>query len=145
MKIVLPLLFATIAAMGNALFAYGQKQSANFNNGLLFVGASALAACLMAFLASPAVGPVQIGALCRHWTMILASGLGLFLTYLGFNLLYSRFGVAPYVLYAVISILTTTVAVGIWVLKEPVNAFHKAAIIAAILAVVLFSLGQNKG
>lgn len=145
MKIALPILFATIAAVGNALFAYGQRQSVNFNNGLLFVSASAFVACLLALMVSPAAGPVQFGALGRHWTMILTSGLGLFLTYLGFNLLYSHFGVAPYVLYAVISIITTTVVVGVWMLHEPVNAFHKAALVAAIAAVVLFSLGQRQG
>jgi len=74
----------------------------------------------------------------------LLSGLGLFLTYLGFNLLYSRFGASQYVLYAVLSIITTTIVVGIWWLKEPVNLYQKVAIVLAIAAVVLFSVGQTK-
>ena len=38
MKILLPIFFATIAAVGNAMFALGQKRSVNAENGLLFVG-----------------------------------------------------------------------------------------------------------
>ena len=38
MKILLPIVFATIAAIGNAMFALGQKKSAGVENGLLFVG-----------------------------------------------------------------------------------------------------------
>lgn len=144
MKIILPVLFAFIAAAGNALFAYGQRQSAGFGNGLLFVGASASVACLLALLVSPAVGPVDLAGIAHHWGLVVVSGAGLFFTYLGFNLLYSNFGVSPYILYAVISIVTTTVVVGFLLFKEPVNAYHLAAIVSAIATVILFSIGQSK-
>jgi hypothetical protein len=42
MKSFLPIFFASIAAIGNAMFALGQKKSAGVENGLLFVGISAL-------------------------------------------------------------------------------------------------------
>lgn len=144
MKCILPLLFASVAAVGNALFAYGQKQSVAVNNGLLYVSASALLASVLALLASPATGPVQLEIVCHNWKMILISGLGLFLTYLGFNRLYSQFGVSPYILYAVISVITTTVVVGCLILKEPINGYQKAAVVTALLTVILFSLGQNR-
>ncbi|MGD0187551.1 MAG: hypothetical protein ABSC25_20195 [Roseiarcus sp.] len=144
MKFFLPILFASIAAAGNALFAFGQKQSSGVSNGLLYVGASALVACLLALSASPAVGPANIESIRQNWAFVAISGVGLFLTYLGFNLLYSNFGVSQYVLYAVISIVTTTVVVGFLVLKEPVNGYHGAAIVAALVTVVLFSIGQSK-
>jgi drug/metabolite transporter (DMT)-like permease len=144
MKFLLPVVFASVAAIGNALFAYGQKQASTTNNGLLYVSASALLAGLLALLTSPTTGPVQLDMLCHNWKLILISGGGLFLTYLGFNLLYSQFGVAPYVLYAVISILTTVVVVGYLVLKEPVNGYQIAAIITALITVILFSLGQKQ-
>jgi drug/metabolite transporter (DMT)-like permease len=144
MKFILPILFALIAAIGNALFAFGQKQSANVSNGLLYVGASAFVACLLALIASPLVGSVSSESLRQNWMLISVSGLGLFLTYLGFNLLYSKFGVTPYVLYAVISILTTTVVVGVLLLKEHINGYHKVAIISAFVTVFLFSIGQTK-
>jgi drug/metabolite transporter (DMT)-like permease len=143
MKILLPLLFATIAAIGNALFALGQKQSSDVDNGLLFVSLCGFTAGLIALAVSPLIKtPNVVAVLQNHWGSLLLCGFGLFLTYLGFNLLYSHFGTAPYVLYAVISIITTTLIVGIWWLREPVNAFHWGAILASVVAVVLFSLGQ---
>ena len=76
MKIVLPVLFAFIAAAGNALFAYGQRQSAGFGNGLLFVGASALVACLLALLVSPAVGPVDLAAIVSAIATVILFSIG---------------------------------------------------------------------
>lgn len=144
MKVILPILFALIAAIGNGLFAYAQKKSAGVSNGLLYVGASALVACVLALLATPFVGPVRFDDIRQNAGLVSLSGIGLFLTYLGFNLLYSRFGVSQYVLYAVISIITTTVVVGFFVLRESVNGYHLAAIVSALITVVLFSMGQVK-
>ena len=145
MKILLPIVFATIAAVGNAMFALGQKKSAGVENGILFVGLSALVAVLFALFFAPLVGVFDVGNTVKgNWKPVLLSGLGLFLTYLGFNLLYSRYGASQYVLYAVLSIITTTIIVGIFWLKEPVNVYHKVAIAMAIVAVVLFSIGQSK-
>ena len=143
--ILLPIVYATVAAIGNALFALGQRKSAGVENGLLFVGLAALVAMAGALACAPLVGAVAVGPTLRaHWKAILGSGLGLFLTYLGFNLLYTRYGASQYVLYAVLSILTTTIGVGILWLKEPVTFYHKLAIALALAAVVLFSIGQSK-
>lgn len=144
MKIILPILFALIAAIGNALFAYGQEQSASVTNGLLYVSASALVACLLALIGAPITGTFRVEELLDNARVIAISGVGLFLTYLGFNLLYSRYGVSQYVLYAVIYIITTTVIVGFLVLKEPINGYQKAAIITAIITVILFSIGRHR-
>jgi drug/metabolite transporter (DMT)-like permease len=145
MKSLLPVVFATIAAVGNAMFALGQKKSVGVENGLLFVGLSAAVAVLFALLIAPLIGPFDVGGTLRgNGKAILLSGLGLFLTYLGFNLLYSRFGASQYALYAALSILTTTILVGMVWLHEPVSAYQKVAIALAVAAVVLFSLGQGK-
>jgi len=145
MKSILPIAFATIAAVGNAMFALGQRKSAGVENGLLFVGLSAIVAVLCALAFAPLVGDVAIGkTLTGNWGAVLLSGLGLFLTYLGFNLLYARYGASQYALYAVISIITTTIIVGIVWLQEPVNLYHKLAVALAIAAVILFSIGQSK-
>ena len=145
MKSMLPLLFALIAAIGNALFAYAQKRSIGVQNGMAFVGAAALVAALLAWCVSPFLGSVCLPSLLRtNGRSILLAGVGLFLTYLGFHLLYSRFGVSPYVLYAVLSILTTTVLVGMLWLRESVNGYRLAAIVLAIASVLLYSLGQSK-
>jgi drug/metabolite transporter (DMT)-like permease len=143
--ILLPIVYATIAAIGNALFALGQRKAAGVENGLLFVGLSALVAMAGALACAPLMGAVEVGLMLKaHWKAVLGSGLGLFLTYLGFNLLYTRHGASQYVLYAVLSILTTTIGVGILWLKEPVTLYHKLAIALALAAVVLFSIGQSK-
>ncbi|HTU02336.1 MAG TPA: hypothetical protein VMG58_10990 [Candidatus Sulfotelmatobacter sp.] len=143
--IFLPLVYATIAAVGNALFALGQRKAAGVENGLLFVGLSALVAMSGALVCAPLIGAVDPSLTLRaHWKAVLGSGAGLFLTYLGFNLLYTRFGASQYALYAVISILTTTIGVGILWLKEPITLYHKLAVALALAAVVLFSIGQSK-
>lgn len=140
-----PVLFAAIAAIGNAMFALGQRKSAGVENGLLFVGLSALVACLFAFALAPLVGPFEAAATLRgNWRAILLSGLGLFLTYLGFNLLYTRYGASQYALYAVLSIITTTILVGMVWLREPVNAYQKLAVALAVAAVILFSVGRAR-
>lgn len=145
MNSLMPILFASVAAIGNALFALGQKKSAGVENGLLFVGFSAVIAVLFSLIFAPLVGTLDIGSLLKnHWRAAMLSGAGLFLTYVGFNLLYSRYGAAQYVLYAVLSIITTTIIVGIFWLKEPINLYHKFAIGLALLAVVFFSIGQSK-
>jgi len=145
MKILLSFVFASIAAIGNAMFALGQKKSVGVENGLLFVGVSALIAFLLAFILAPFLGTFDTAAMVRNnWKAMILSGFGLFLTYLGFNLLYSRYGVSYYVLYAVISIVTTTIIVGVWWLKEPVNVYHKIAMMLAIIATLIFSYAQTK-
>jgi hypothetical protein len=53
MKNLLPVIFASIAAIGNAMFALGQKKSTGVENGLLFVGLSAVVAVLFVFLFAP--------------------------------------------------------------------------------------------
>ncbi len=91
------------------------------------------------------IGTLDVACTLKgNWKAVLLSGIGLFLTYLGFNLLYSRYGVSHYILYAVLSIITTTIVVGIFWLKEPVNIYHIVAIALAIIAVIFFSIGQSK-
>ncbi len=145
MNVVLPLAYAGIAAVGNGMFALAQRQTSGLGNGLLFVGASALVAALLAVATAPWVGPVDPVTMVRgNWRPLLLSGAGLFATYLGFNLLYSRFGASQYVVYAMLSIVTTTVGVGFIWLKEPVNLYHVGAIVLALAAVVLFTIGQSR-
>ena len=145
MKIILPIVFAAIAAFGNAMFALGQKRSVGVENGLLFVGVSAMLAVCLALIGAPLIGSMDIVNLVKgNIKPILLSGFGLFFTYLGFNLLYSKFGASLYILYAVLSVISTTIIVGVIWLKEPVNIYHKIAIGVALISVILFSIGQAK-
>jgi drug/metabolite transporter (DMT)-like permease len=137
-------LVCLVAAVGNAFYAWGQRKSVGLANSLLVVAGSAGLAALMALLASPAVGPVSRADMRHAAVPILFSGFGLFLCYVGFNLLYSRYGTAWYVVYAAIAIVTTTVVVG-WVMGgEPANRWHYASLGAALISVMLFQVGQSQ-
>ena len=145
MNALLTVVFAVVAALGNALFALGQRQASGAENGLLFVAGSALVACLLSFAGAPLGGTIEPAVLLKgHWRSILLSGVGLFLTYAGFNQLYSRFGTSPYVVYAALAIITTTVGVGFLYLREPVNRYYVAAVVLAVAAVLFYAIGQAR-
>ncbi|MCJ7703467.1 MAG: EamA family transporter [Anaerolineales bacterium] len=137
-------LFAGIAAIGNAFFVYGQKKAAVSNNPFIFT-AGAVFICTLAFIAAGFLfrGPGDLGYLSKNWSSILISGIGFFITFLGFYLLYSRFGAVYYALYAALSIITTSLGVGVLVYKEPINIYQICALILSILAITLFSYGQS--
>lgn len=145
MNVFLPLFFAFIAAVGNAMFVYGQRRSGESTNGFAFLGISVLLAGVLSCITSPLLGAPEFMQIMRSsGRNLLWSGLGLFVTYIGFNLMYSRFGASPYVLYAVLSILTTTVFIGMIWLREPVNGYKIAAIVMATASVILYSIGQSR-
>ncbi len=145
MKAYGPLLFASVAAFGNALFAAGQKKSLNVQNPFSFIFVAAVVCVSLTLLAVPLFGKADFGQVLKHnalWALV--SGIGLFLTYLGFNLLYTHFGASQYALYAVISIITTSVVVGLLLFKEPFNIYHLLAIAFAVVSVFMYSLGQAR-
>jgi drug/metabolite transporter (DMT)-like permease len=65
------------------------------------------------------------------------------LTYIGFNLLYSKYGASNYILYAVLSIITTSIIVGVVMFKESFNAYHWLAFGSSITTVALFAMGNS--
>jgi len=144
MNALLAFLFAFLASIGNAMFALGQRRAASVQNGLVFVAVTALLTAVLAFAAAPLFGSFGLGQMLRQdgKALILAS-VGSFLTFLGLNLLFSRFGVSPYVLYAMLAIITTTLLVGMVYLHEPVNAWKIGAVVLALVSVVLYSIGSS--
>lgn len=136
---------ALLAAAGNGLFAFGQRKAEVVANPFLFI-LSALLVCAVAFGVSMPFMPAVDGLayLRRNWPWALVSGAGFYFTFLGFYFLYSRFGASHYALYAVLSILTTSVLVGIVIMREQINGFHLAAIACALLTVLLFAIGQSR-
>ncbi|MCG8337335.1 MAG: transporter [Proteobacteria bacterium] len=142
--IVLPLVFAGLSAIGNAMFAFGQKRAEIADNPFLFLILT-LAACITLFLATipflPGTNTVQY--LSRNVTWVLISGVGFFLTFAGFYFLYTGFGTSYYVIYAVLAILTTSIIVGVFIFKESFNLYHALSVVCAIVTVVLFSWGQK--
>lgn len=140
-----PLLFATVAAVGNAIFVYGQRGAAASANPFLFMGFAVLA-CLAFFSVAVLVyrTPDDTAYLAANWRMILLSGFGFFVTFIGFFLLFNKFGASQYTLYAVISILTTSIGVGVLLYRESINAYEIAGTVLAVAAIVLFSYGKAK-
>ncbi|MBT6096148.1 MAG: EamA family transporter [Rhodospirillaceae bacterium] len=140
-----PLLFATLAAIGNAVFVYGQRAAQPTANPFLFTFA-AVVVCAAFFGGSALVYRTGADAtyLAANWKMATLSGFGFFLTFTGFFLLYNNFGAAQYTLYAVISILTTSLVVGVLIFRETFNVYHMAAVALAIAAIALFTIGNNQ-
>ena len=136
------LLFALLAAVGNAVFFYSLKRAELAQNPLLLLGLSVLvsAAILListAFMQWPHV-PTYVQT---HGKWVVASGLGLTATFVGFHFLVSRYGASYYSLYAVLAILTTSVGVGYLVLREPINGFIIASTAAAFVSILLLGIG----
>jgi drug/metabolite transporter (DMT)-like permease len=144
MKILGPLLLALLAAVGNGFFAFGQRKAVGVENTFVFITLTLSLCVVLCILAAPFFGNVNYLATLRNNTMwAVISGIGLFMTYIGFNLLYANYGASGYTLYGVLSILTTSVIVGSFLLKEPLNVWHWMGILAAIATVALFSYGNS--
>ena len=141
-----PLLFATLAAIGNAIMVYGQRATAPTTNPFFFMFIAILV-CGILFGVSTLIsrnGDESV-YLAANWKMMIISGFGFFLTFVGFFLLYNNFGATQYTLYAVISIITTTVCVGVFIFNENFNAYHITAMVIAIAAIALFTYGNSQG
>ena len=146
MKMFGALLFAFIAAAGNAVFVYGHKKSSGVENPFVFIVITVTAGLLITLIAVPFWGKADFRTVLKaNYLPAVISGIGLFITYTGFNLLYSRYGASQYVLYAVLSILTTSIIVGIFIFKENFNIYHMLSVITAIATIGLFTMGQVKG
>jgi drug/metabolite transporter (DMT)-like permease len=144
MQVIGPLLFALLAAVGNGFFAYGQRKSTGVDNSVVFITLALVICVLLWVVSAPFFGPVNYGTTVRqnlNWAAL--SGAGLFLTYIGFNILYSQYGASSYILYAVLSIVTTSVVVGAWLLREQLNLYHWLAVGTALATVGLYSYGNS--
>jgi len=139
------LLFASFAAVGNALFAFGQKKSAIVDHPFIFIIFS-IVVCLVLFAGTCFLLPKPdvLSFVRGNYPWFLISGFGFYATSIGFYFLYSRYGASHYVIYAVLSIVATSIVVGIIVFKEPFNVYHFLSVITAIATVVLFTIGQAK-
>lgn len=136
--------FATIGALGNAMFAAGQKKVVIEEGPLSYMVLTSIICVILAVVIAPFIGSSRYDVVFKeNWLWVLTGGVGLFFTYLGFYLLYSRYGTSSYVVYAVLSILTTSLIVGLFLFKETFNTYHWAAFVCALITVVLFSLGNK--
>jgi len=75
---------------------------------------------------------------------ILLAGIGIYALYIGFYVLYSRYGASYYTVYAVASILTTSVFLGCFLLKEKFNIYTGLSVLCALASISFFALGTRK-
>ena len=137
-----PFFFAFLAAIGSALFALAQKEAQAINP-FTFVAFSAGVAMILATAASPLFGASYYRqAFFCHWRQVIFSGIGSILVYVGFNLLFSLYGTTYYIIYAVLSIITTTFFVGHIYFKETFNRYHWIALASSMITVIFYSIGQ---
>jgi drug/metabolite transporter (DMT)-like permease len=139
------LIFALLAAVGNAIFVFGQRGSTQSENPFLFtlfaVGIYTVIFFCAAFLYKT---PDDISYVISNFKNILISGVGFFVTFVGFFLLYNRYGASYYNVYAVLSIMTTSIVVGTILYREPFNIYHFGSTCTAVVTVFLFWCGQMK-
>jgi drug/metabolite transporter (DMT)-like permease len=137
--------FAFIAAVGNALFVYGQRGSSTSENPFFFLLLT-LSVCITLFLVGALVskGAMDTAYLTTNLRYIVISGIGFFITFVGFYWLYSQQGAINYMVYALLSILTTSIGVGLIIFREPFNRYHVVSGLLAVAAILFYGLGQNR-
>ena len=144
-SIIKVLIFTGIAALGNAIYVFGQRSAVVSTNPFLFM-AGAVTLCAFFFVTASLISGTSTTTdyLKQNWWPVTISAVGFFITFIGFYLMYSRVGANSYTVYAVLSILTTSVGVGIIIFREPFNLYHVISILFALLAVVFYGYGQYK-
>ena len=81
-------------------------------------------------------------AMSVNWWTIALGGVGIATTYLGFYFLYTNYGATYYIVYAVVSIITTSVVVGVVLLGESWNYYQLIGMVLAIGAITMFTIGR---
>jgi drug/metabolite transporter (DMT)-like permease len=141
-----PLAIALVAACGNAIFVYGQRVAGHSPNPFLYMlGCVGFGWGLFLIATLAWQSPDNLAYLSSNAGSIALGGIGFFITFLGFYLLYSGFGASQYTLYATLSILTTSLGVGVLVFREPLNSYQVVAMLLAVASIGLWSYGRSIG
>ncbi len=141
-----PLAIALLAACGNALFVYGQRVAGPSTNPFLYMVGCVAAGWLMLLTAALVwQSPGNFAYLVDNSAAIVLGGFGFFVTFFGFYLLYSNYGASQYALYAVLSILTTSLGIGVLVFRESLNVYQVAAMGLAVVSIGLWTYGRSFG
>jgi drug/metabolite transporter (DMT)-like permease len=140
------ILFAGIAAFGNALYAFGQKKATVHENPFLFGALALFVGAVLLFIVSlyfKLAGSFIYISQNLKW--IFAAAAGYVFLNIGLFFLYKNFGATYYTLYAVLAIISTSLLLAVIILKEPFNGYHIAALCTGGITVILFMLGKNNG
>lgn len=142
--LVAMLTFGLVAAIGNAIFVFGNRKAQADSSPMLFVAGGLIAAAAMLVVISP-LFPLQntVEMARQNWLPMALCGLGTAITYVGFYFLYTSSGASSYAVYAMLSLLTTSVGVGAIIFREKFTLWHGLAIIAAFASLAFFFIGQR--
>ncbi len=146
MKFTLMFLIAFVGAFSNAMFAVGQRKATDIQNGLAFVCVCFLVSLLATYLFSYMTGPTPqyLSMIKRNYGWILLSGLGTAVLNVCLYLLFTRYGVSSYALFAIIGIALTAL-IGVFVFSEEFNFYYGLSLFFGIIAVVCFAIAKSKG
>jgi drug/metabolite transporter (DMT)-like permease len=141
-----PLAIALLAACGNALFVYGQRTAGHSTNPFLYMLGCVGIGWLLFLVATVAwQSQVDFAYLASNAGALMLGGLGFFVTFVGFYLLYSGYGASQYALYATLSILTTSLGIGVLVFRESLNGYQIVAMGLAMTSIALWTYGRSLG
>ena len=143
-NLIMPLVLAFVAAIGNAIVTLGQKKADPFPHPFLFGGFSLLFASTVLFALSFVYPAQNTGAYIRSNLIWFATaGVGLVLLNIFLYILYRDYGAAYYTLYAVLAIFTTSIALAVWLLNETMNLYYGIALGFAALTIFFFMKGRG--
>lgn len=143
-RFLISLSFALFAALGNVFFVLGSRKSGPSPNPLTFT-AGAMTVSLTLFLTGWLLfGPRgSMEFIRRSGGWMALAGIGMFMTFLGFYLLYSRFGTSYYTLFVMTSMILTTLVLSLWILQEGINLYGVLSIVAATVSIAFFGLSKR--
>jgi drug/metabolite transporter (DMT)-like permease len=132
-------LLALTAAIGNALYAFGQKKAVPHENPFVFGVFSLIIGAVLLAVVSLFFNTEGIGNyFAENFKWFTISGLGYVLLNIGLFFLYRNFGASYYLLYAVLSIMTTSILLAIIVFHEKMNFYYWISIGFATLTIFFF-------
>lgn len=135
---------ALTAAVGNAFYAFGQKKAVPHENPFIFGVYSLLIGSVMLALVSLLFNTQNVGSyFVVNLKWLIAGGFGYVLLNIGLYFLYQNFGASYYLLYAILSILTTSILLATIVFDEKMNLYYRVSLGFALLTVIFFLKGQN--
>ena len=135
---------ALTAAIGNALYAFGQKKAVPHENPFVFGVFSLAVGSILLSVVALFFNTNNIGSyFAENFKWFTVSGLGYVLLNIGLFFLYRNFGASYYSLYAILSIMTTSILLATIVFHEKMNFYYWVSLSFAGLTIFFFLKGQT--
>lgn len=143
MKIFYPIFLSILAAVGNAMVAYGQRKAiVNFNPYLFGAGSLLLASIILFTIGNTTNKSSIIGYIKVNYLPIVISAIDLSTLNVFLIILYQRYGTGYYTLYSSFAILTTSIVLAIYIFKEEFNLYYLISTCFAFVTIIFFMKGK---